>query len=205
MKTRVAARWREARPSGFHGWKMTPESMRMPGPEFSDKKPIPEEDVDEAVDYLEEVHPGVLVAYSRGGAVAMLALREYKGAKPRVIYVAPAWQRGWARVHPPNTSGVILHGDKDNAVPLQHSCELADETGLPLRVVEDRNHVTILKDKENPNAGKLVPRPMVQECVKTMPDWGQSGRGAPDEVKQQEEFYDRLARTVAARFLPPVG
>jgi hypothetical protein len=181
---------------------MSPEGMRMPGPKFTDQKPIPEGDVEEAVEYLEEIRPGVLVAYSRGGAVAMLALREYKGAKPRVIYVAPAWRRGWAKVRPPaGSKGVILHGDKDNAVPLQHSCELAESTGLPLRLVEDRNHTSILKHKTDPNAGKLVPRPKVKECVKTMPDWGQSGKGTPEEIGKQQEFYDRLASSIATRYL----
>jgi len=188
---------------GFHGWKMSPESMRLPGPQFTDKKPIPAEDIEEAVEYLDEVKPGVLVGYSRGGAITMLALRKHRGAKPKVIYVAPAWLRGWAHAQPPHTQGVILHGDKDKHVPLEHSCELAKDTGMPLRVVEDRNHITILKDKLNPNAGKPVPRSMLDDCVNKLPDWGTSGVGTPEQVKQQQEFADRLgmAVKVAARYL----
>jgi len=184
---------RVAVPTGFHGWKMSPSSMRLPGPQFSDAKPIPPSDVETAVEYLEEVHPGVLVAYSRGGALAMLALREAEGAKPTVIYVAPAWRRGWANATPPSTGGSILHGDRDNAVPLQHSCDLAQRTGLPLRVVPDANHVSILKHKTSPGSGKLVPGPMLSECVRTLPDWGTSGRGSPDQIQQQVEFQERLA------------
>lgn len=177
--------------SGFHGWGMTPEAMRLDGPQFTDQKPIPAEDVVEAADYLKEVRPGLLVAYSRGGAVAMLAIRE-SGVRPKVIWVAPAWRRGWARVEPPSVNGVILHGDMDNAVPLQHSCELAERTGLPLRVIPGRNHVNILNNKTNPSAGIAVPADKVRECAQTLPDWGTSGRGSADDVARQEEFARSL-------------
>ena len=197
---RVATRWLQAKAVGFHGFRMTPQQMRMPGPQFSDSKPVSSEDIEEAADYLEEVHPGLLVAYSRGGAVAMLAIRE-SGVKPKVIWVAPAWQRGWANVSPPSTSGVILHGDKDNSVPLQHSCQLAQKTGLPLRVVPDRNHISILKDKTNQGAGVLVPRNRVNECVQEMPDWGSSGHGSKQDVEKQQEFARSLKARVIARFL----
>jgi len=180
-----------ARAVAFHGWKMSPEKMRMPGPQFTDRKPIPPEDVEEAIDYLEEVRPGVLVAYSRGGAVAMLALQE-AGVRPKVLWVAPAWRRGWARGKPPAGNGVILHGDRDDSVPLQHSCELSKATGNPLRVVPDRSHVSILKDKTNPNAGIPVPREKVQECIETLPDWGTSGKGSREDVELQQAFTRSL-------------
>jgi len=177
----------------FHGYGMDARDMRMPGPEFTDQRPVPPEDVEEAIEYLEEVRPGLLVAYSRGGAVAMLALRE-SGVKPKVIWVAPAWKRGWARVRPPSgVRGVVIHGDQDNSVPLQHSCQLADETGMELRVVPDRSHVSILKHKTSPGAGVLVPEDKVRECVRELPDWGSgSGKGSPDEVAQQQEFTRSL-------------
>lgn len=187
-------------PSGFHGWKMSPESMRLPGPDFTDDKPVPPEDIEEAVEYLEEVRPGLLVAYSRGAAVAMLALQE-SSVKPRVIWVAPAWRRGWARTRPSQLKGVILHGDRDKSVPLQHSCDLAEKTGLPLRVVPDRNHVNILKDKTNPNAGVMVPREKVQECSQNLPDWGTSGLGSAEEIEAQQEFTRSLMARVVARYL----
>jgi len=181
---------------------MTPEAMRMDGPQFTDQKPIPPEDIEAAADYLEEVRPGLLVAYSRGGAVAMLSIRK-SGVRPKVIWVAPAWRRGWATATPPSVSGVILHGDQDNSVPLQHSCELADRTGLPLRVIPGRNHVNILKDKTNPSAGIAVPADRVRECARSLPDWGTSGKGSADEVARQEEFARSL--TAARRKRPATG
>jgi hypothetical protein len=198
--TRVAYRFIEAMAVGFHGWRMSPESMRMPGPHFTDKKPIPAEDIIEAVDYLEEARPGVLVAYSRGAAVAMLALKEL-GAKPKVIWVAPAWRRGWGKAPPPLTDGVILHGDQDSSVPLQHSCDLAEQSGLPLRVLPGRNHVNILKDKTNPGAGIPVPPAKVQECSEELPDWGTSGQGSPDDIEEQQAFTRSLQARVASRWL----
>jgi hypothetical protein len=178
--------------AGFHGYGMSPESMRMDGPQFTDQRPIPHADVEEAVEYLEEVRPGLLVAYSRGGAVAMLALKE-SDVHPKIIYVAPAWRRGWTNVRPPHGSGVILHGDSDNSVPLQHSCDLSQQTGMPLHVVPDRNHISILKDKSNPGAGVSVPPAKVRECANTLPDWGSgSAKGSPEEVAQQQEFIRSL-------------
>lgn len=192
----------------FHGWGMDAQDMRMPGPEFTDKKPIPPEDIQEAITYLEEVKPGVMVAYSRGGAIAMLALKD-ADASPRVLWVAPAWRRGWANVSPPSgTKGVILHGDKDDSVPLQHSCDLSEQTGMPLRVVPDRSHVSILKDKTNPGAGVNVSREKVKECVNTMPDWGTGGKGSKEDVSAQQVFTRSLISGLVAKFLslqPPYG
>lgn len=192
--TRVAHRYlarRVAEAVAFHGYGMSPESMRMPGPQFTDQKPVPPEDIEAAVDYLEETRPGVLVAYSRGAAVAMVALGE-AGVRPRVLWVAPAWRRGWANARPPHVNGTIIHGDRDDAVPLQHSCDLALRTGNPLHVVPDRNHVSILKDKTNPSAGTVVPESRLRECADTLPDWGTGGRGSPDDVARQVEFTKSL-------------
>ena len=205
VASRVAAAWltrTASGVSGFHGWGMSPEAMRLDGPQFTDQKPIPPEDIESAADYLKEVRPGLLVAYSRGGAVAMLSIRE-SGVRPKVIWVAPAWKRGWASVTPPSVSGVILHGDQDNAVPLQHSCQLADRTGLPLRVVPGRNHINILKDKTNPSAGSPVPQDKVRECIDTLPDWGSSAKGSPGDIAKQEEFARSL--TAARRKRPATG
>ena len=182
-----------AEAAAFHGYGMDARDMRMPGPEFTDQRPVPREDVEQAIEYLEEVRPGLLVAYSRGAAVAMLALRE-SGVKPKVVWLAPAWKRGWAKARPPSgAGGVILHGDKDNSVPLQHSCQLAEETGMDLRVVPDRSHVSILKNKSSPGAGVLVPRDRVRDCVNELPDWGSgSGKGSPEEVAEQQDFARSL-------------
>lgn len=188
---KVAKRYLIAKSIGFHGRGMTPESLRMEGPQFSDQKPIPHSDVESAVEWLETEKPGLLVAYSRGGAVAMLAL-EQAHARPKVIYVAPAWQRGWAKIHPHGTSGVILHGDGDAQIPMRHSCELAAATGIPLRVVPNRDHISILKDKENPSAGIPVPQNKIRECVNTLPDWGPSGTGSKEQVEQQRAFVRSL-------------
>ena len=188
--------WKVGRTVGFHGHRMTPEQMKLPGPQFTDQKPIPPRDVEEALKYLKEESPGVLVGYSRGGGLAMLALKGMSGNKPRVIYVAPAWRRGWTDItSPPSSSGVIVHGDKDDVVPLQHSCDLSKRTGLPLQVVPGRNHVTILKDKLNPGAGKPVSKEMIQECVKSLPDWG-SGEGSQKDLEKQIEFSQRLGAQI---------
>jgi hypothetical protein len=187
---RVARRF-YANTIGFHGWKMSPDTMRLEGPHFSDQKPIPESDVQEAVEWLETEDPNTLVAYSRGGAVAMIALRE-ADSNPRVIYVAPAWRRGWANISsPPKTTGDVIHGDEDAAVPLQHSCDLAQRTGMPLHVFPGRNHVNILKDKLNPGSGIKMPPQKIKECVDSCPDWG-TGQASPADLEEQKRFVQNI-------------
>lgn len=130
----------------------------------------------------------------------MLALRDLEGPKPKVTYVAPAWLRGWARVTPPSTHGDILHGDEDDKVPLAHSCQLSLQTGMPLHVVPGRNHVSILKEKMNPGAGKRVPSNQLRECVQTLPDWG-TGASSREQVQEQVAFVEKLAHRVASRHM----
>ena len=112
------------------------------------------EDIIEAIDFLNNVKPEKLIAYSRGGAVALAALSK-STHQPRVTFVAPAWKRGWVNgiENPTFSDGVIIHGTADEAVPLWHSAELSLRTGMPLYVFEGAKHVNILKYKSNPESG----------------------------------------------------
>lgn len=93
--------------------------------------PLPRNDFEQAVQaallVASEHRPDVLVGSSRGGAVAMRAASA--SAAPLVL-LAPAWRRfGVPPSVRPNTR--VLHGIKDDVVPLADSVELESASGLP--------------------------------------------------------------------------
>jgi hypothetical protein len=74
---------------------------------------------------LEESRPDVVVGSSRGGAVAMRL-----GPPAPLVLLAPAWRRcGVAPAVRRDTR--VLHGIKDDVVPLADSIELEEGNGLP--------------------------------------------------------------------------
>ena len=170
--------------AAFHGYGMEPEEMRVAGcdppagseghgwadkqwsvddkgkgcPDFSHDRGIDfnHPDIKQAVEYLDNIMDSgdKLIAYSRGGAIAVAALSLSKN-QPRVTFVAPAWKRGWVNgiENPTYSNGVIVHGTKDKFVPIWHSAQLSLNTGMPLYAFEGNGHINILKyktDYQNP-------------------------------------------------------
>ena len=185
----------------FHGYGMKPSDMHLTDcsvewqnpsqdtgcPAFSDSKKITKEDEQKAIDYLTQEDINVLIAYSRGGALFIQALAK-KAKPPKFVYlVAPAWKRGWATI-PLNGSeisdvkGCIIHGGKDDKVPLKHSLILARSSGLPLYVFPNEDHITILKYKDDTTKGQLVEN--LDELLENLPDWGENNP-TPEELKNQ--------------------
>lgn len=181
--------WRkylEEAPAAFHGYKMDPTQMRVSPqcdsppndnqweageegcPQFTNDRGIDDnhEDVVEAIDFLNNVKPEHLIAYSRGGAVALAALAKARH-QPKVTFVAPAWKRGWVNgiENPTFSNGVIIHGTADEAVPLWHSAELSLKTGMPLYVFDGAKHVNILKYKNNPQSGVELSQEQKEKLV----------------------------------------
>ena len=178
----ILERWRKFLKEdtrAFHGYGMNPAQMRVKGceggdpsadapndqwstgeegcPKFSDNRNVNEQhpDIIEAIKFLDAVQPKNLIAYSRGGAIASLALSN-SNHQPVISFVAPAWKRGWVSANPlppQNLEGTIVHGTRDNAVPLRQSFELAAETGMPLYVIPGANHINILKYRSTYNGG----------------------------------------------------
>jgi pimeloyl-ACP methyl ester carboxylesterase len=92
---------------------------------------LPKEDFERSVraagEALAKGRPDVIVGSSRGGAVAMRVAGD--GAAPLVL-LAPAWRR--CGVGPRVRSDTrILHGIKDDVVPLADSIELEQRCQLP--------------------------------------------------------------------------
>lgn len=187
----------------FHGYGMEPSDMKLtdcelewaPGktkgcPNFSDKSTISPEDEKLATEYLNQKDIETLIAYSRGGAILMQSVK--KGATlPKVLYmVAPAWMRQWPTVNLAGdeikgAEGYIIHGGKDDKVPLKHSVILSKKSGIPLYVFPDRTHTNILKHKDNILGGIEVKNH--DELLKVLPDWGK-GTSTPEQVEQQYQI-----------------
>ena len=200
----------------FHGYGMNPVKMRVSScdkgenpsdpdqqwetgeegcPKFTDDRDInsSHEDAQEAMQFINNIRPQKLIAYSRGGAMASLALNNTK-YKPEVVFVAPAWKRGWVAgnpLPPKGLKGAIVHGTKDNAVPLRQSFELAKATGMPLYVAPDKNHINVLKFKDNPQSAIAVPKNVIEKGLKELPEW-ESGLANDDQLRSQHEFIERL-------------
>jgi len=178
--------------AAFHGYNMEPEEMRVSNcdppsgakehgysdhqwsagdkgcPDFSHDKGIGLEhpDIKQAVEFLNNIQPSDLIAYSRGGAVALAAL-SISNTQPFVIFVAPAWheERGWVQGlnNPTYSNGVIVHGTKDVAVPIWHSAQLSINTGMPLYAFAGLGHVNILKHKTNYESPTRLYNPKIEE------------------------------------------
>ena len=191
----------------FHGYKMKPQDMRLTdcevewkGPDqdtgcplFSNENRITEEDLQKAITFLNEEDVRTIIGYSRGGAILLSAFNN--GAKiPNEIYlVAPAWSRQWADINPMpiNKKGYIIHGGKDDKVPLKHSAILSKATGLTLYVFPDCNHINILKNKDNIEGGIKVNN--IDEAISILPDWGKIGSASPEELNQQIDWCSKLS------------
>lgn len=75
---------------------------------------------------LAENQPDVVVGSSRGGAVAM----NMNSKQIPLVLIAPAWNwNGMAMTVKDGT--IILHSRQDEVVPLEHSRQLAEKSGLP--------------------------------------------------------------------------
>lgn len=197
----------------FHGFGMKPQDMRVDAcnvewtnpdqdtgcPAFSDSSKITDEDIQKAILYLNEESPKTLIAYSRGGAILLQAL-SMGAKKPDTVYlVAPAWNRQWPTVSLTGSeisgNGAIIHGGSDNIVPLKHSVMLAKASGMPLYVFPSLNHVSILKNKDNPTSGKQVRDVTSAKAFHVMavlPDWGPTGKATDEELKVQEEYVNTI-------------
>jgi len=176
--------------AAFHGFKMKPTQMRVSPqcdetpndnqweageqgcPQFTNDKGISQDhaDITQAVDFLDTIRPDHLIAYSRGGAVALAALAKSQHS-PQVTFVAPAWKRGWVNgiENPSYSKGVIIHGTEDEFVPLAHSAELSLKTGMPLYVFPGMKHVNILKHKGQPESGRLLTQEEKEQIINETP------------------------------------
>jgi hypothetical protein len=94
-----------------------------------DNPALPDDDFDQSVriaqQALEENHPDVVVASSRGGAVAV----NMDLAHVPAVLVAPAWKK-WGTATAVGWATLVLHSPHDDVVPMEDSRELLRNSGL---------------------------------------------------------------------------
>lgn len=100
--------------------------------------------------HVQSLHPGLplwLAGFSFGGAVTLAASEHIQAAE--MVLVAPALERlsKWNetsngqqdQTRPPETT-IIIHGEKDQTVPLADSMDWARPRNIPVVVVPDADH-----------------------------------------------------------------
>lgn len=193
----------------FHGYLMNPKDMKLPEceiewkpgsnigcPSFSDAPKITQEDEKTAIEYLNQEEIGTLIAYSRGGAVLLQSLTKGAELPERVYLVAPAWKRKWSTVELTGAeikgaNGFIIHGGKDNKVPVAHSVLLSKMSGLPLYVYPECDHVNILKYKDNIEGAIKIDQKSLDDLLSKLPDWGEDV-SKPEQVTKQYQIIKEI-------------
>ena len=117
----------------LHGWTSVPGGrkptyLREKGQEVLNPA-LPDDDFEEAVRIAEteykKHHPDVIVASSRGGAVAV---NMNSGDTPLVL-LCPAW-KNWGTATTVKANTVILHSRLDEVIPFGDSEELLVNSGI---------------------------------------------------------------------------
>jgi hypothetical protein len=118
----------------LHGWHSVPGGVKptyfiQHGHEVINPA-LSDDDFDEAVKVaqseFDKHQPNVIVASSRGGAIAMAI---HSGTVPLVL-LCPAWKR-WGTVHIAKPNTILLHSRNDEVIPFSDSEDLAAASHLP--------------------------------------------------------------------------
>jgi alpha-beta hydrolase superfamily lysophospholipase len=118
----------------LHGWHSVPGGVKPTylsehGHEVFNPA-LSDDDFDEAVavaqSEFDKRAPDVVVASSRGAAVAM----EIKSGNTPLVLLCPAWKR-WGTARKAKARTMILHSSNDEVVPFADSVELVRISGLP--------------------------------------------------------------------------
>lgn len=127
----------------LHGWHSVPGGVKptylvQHGHEVINPA-LPDDDFDAAVKLAQEEfdrhRPDVIVASSRGGAIAM----NIQSDGVPLVLLCPAWKR-WGTVHAVKPNTTILHSRNDEVIPFGDSEELASRSSLaPTALIETGN------------------------------------------------------------------
>lgn len=189
----------------FHGDRMFPcgpesqEFMNIDDGPFLGHSTPSSEDFKTAEYYVSQFEPDELVAYSRGGAMAVQTDSKAKS----YTFLAPAWDRDKYGASTDNLGGIagaVYHGAGDRFVPVSHSCRGAKKANLDLYVHPTAGHGTILKHykQDAMDDYKKVPDNILNKCADPnggLPDWGGAGtvsKGSEELEMQKKWFQDEL-------------
>ena len=147
----------------LHGWHSVPggvkpaylvqHGLEVTNPALSD------DDFDAAVKLAQEEferhRPDVIVASSRGGAIAM----NIQSDRVPLVLLCPAWKR-WGTVHVAKPNTTILHSRNDEVIPFADSEELVSRSGLPQTALIETGNDHRLADPDSL-------RTMLNACLRT--------------------------------------
>ena len=114
---------------------------------------LPDESFEESVEIakkvIEQEHPDVVVASSRGGAVALAAA----ASDTKLVLLCPAWKHFGVEVPTSLKEATILHSSEDDIVLHEDSIKLAETSGAALitcghghRMIDDEA-LNVLKEQ----------------------------------------------------------
>jgi hypothetical protein len=146
----------------LHGWHSIPGGVKPTyfiehGHEVSNPA-LPDDDFEQAVKTAQEefdrFRPDVIVASSRGGAIAMAI----ESDRVPLVLLCPAWKRwGTRRIVKPKT--VILHSSNDEVIPFSDSVDLVSASHLPSSALIETGNDHRLADPDSL-------RTMLDVCVR---------------------------------------
>jgi alpha/beta superfamily hydrolase len=136
----------------LHGWHSVPGGVKptyfiQHGHEVINPA-LSDDDFDAALTLAQEEfdkhRPDVIVASSRGGAIAMAL----KTDRVPLVLLCPAWKR-WGSVHVVPANTTILHSRNDEVIPFADSEQLATASGLPRTALIETGHDHRLADPDS--------------------------------------------------------
>jgi alpha-beta hydrolase superfamily lysophospholipase len=135
----------------LHGWNSIPGGVKptylADHGHIVSNPALPDDDFAESVRIaqaaIDQDQPDVVVGSSRGGAVAM----NIDVKRAALVLLCPAWKK-WGRATTVKPGTVILHSEADDVVPIAHSRELVDRSGLPGKALIIVGHDHRLADPE---------------------------------------------------------
>jgi hypothetical protein len=118
----------------LHGWHSVPGGVKptyflQHGHEVINPA-LPDDDFDAALRQAQKefdrCRPDVIVASSRGGAIAL----GIQSNRVPLVLLCPAWKR-WGSVQVAKRNTTVLHSRNDEVIPFTDSEELIERSGLP--------------------------------------------------------------------------
>jgi len=179
---------------------------RIGNPYFEGQDTVFASEIDAAYQFMVIEQPEQLIAYSRGGSIYTQMVAQHRNTpKHFIIFVAAAWKRFWPSGSPilpdRDWNGIIIHGDSDGRVPLKWSVELSQQTGMPLIILRDVDHIGTIFDAPFSERIRLLGAVAPQTLpLDDLPDWQHRMDYNSDEwtetVTKQQTWVDTHWRLI---------
>lgn len=187
---------------GLHGAGMNSADLRQRlgygGIILQKSGKVTRQEADQLAKQIARKKPDKIFAYSRGCAAFNEALldEDMPSSLPPVVYVAPAFFRGWSddNVQRLPAGSIVMIGAKDRNVSLMQAAQVAKLTGASFWVNFKYSHRSILYSR-----GKLRQFTKINPGLVTaengFPNWGQNEIATTQQLDQQFQALQKLFST----------